>query len=123
MPFSLTFEIREGYVLGITTGEEATLDDSLRKIEAVRQRGLEVGLRRFLMDERQLAFLLEAHDIALLANRLEERNFQNNGNRVACLYNPECMQNCKMRETMYQNRSMNYRIFGDEESAVAWLLR
>ena len=99
------------------------VEDSLRKIQAVVQRGLEVGVRRFLMDERNLDFRLEAHDMAQLANHLERNNFQNNGNRVACLYNPKCLKNCKLRETMYQNRSVNYRIFEDEESALAWLLR
>lgn len=123
MSFSLSFELRDGYLLCTTTGEEATVNDSLRKIRTVMQKGLDVGMRRFLMDERRLDFTLEAHDIAQVSDRLVQNNAQNNGNRVACLYNPKCEKSCRLRETMYQNRSVNYRVFDDEAAALAWLMR
>ena len=123
MALTLSFEIRDGYIRCITLGEVRTLDDALERSRALLHKSLDTHLARFLLDDTQLRLTLEAHDIAMVGQWIDEHNAQTLGGRLAVLYNPECEANFRMCETIYQNRSLSYRVFEDEESAVAWLLR
>ena len=123
MAFSMTFENRDGYILCRTTGEVWTIDDALQRSQALMHKSLDTGLTRFLMDDRQLCLTLEAHDVFQVAQWLDRQNAQTLGGRLAVLANPEYEASFRLCETIYQNRSISYRVFTDEESALAWLLR
>jgi hypothetical protein len=123
MSFDLTFETRDGYIVGVVTGVIDTPDKLLRKIRTMVHKALDSNATRFLMDERALELRLEAHDIIEVANRLEERNIQSLGGRSACLCNPGFVELYRACETIYHNRSLSYGVFDREEDAVAWLMR
>ena len=40
---------------------------------------------------------------------------------MACLHRPERRDIYKVYETIYQNRSLSYRLFDDPDQALAWL--
>ena len=123
MSFDLWFETRNGYVVGTVVGRIATPDELLRKIRAVVHKGLDSNIARFLMDERNLDFRLEPHDIVQVADHLEKQNIQTLGGRSACLCNPAQTGRYRACETVYRNRSLSYRVFENEEAAVTWLMR
>ncbi|WP_319581989.1 hypothetical protein [uncultured Pseudodesulfovibrio sp.] len=123
MAFDLTFEIRDGYIVGLVIGLIDTPEALLHKIRTMVHKGLDSNMTRFLMDERGLDLRLEAHDIIKVANRLEERNVQSLGGRSACLCKPASFDLYRACETIYHNRSLSYKVFGDEADAVAWLMR
>lgn len=123
MSFDLSFETRNGYVVGTVVGRIATPNELLRKIRAVVHKGLDSNVVRFLMNERDLDFRLELHDIIQVADHLERHNVQILGGRSACLCNPGQLERYRACETVYRNRSLSYRVFGSEEAAVTWLMR
>ena len=123
MSFDLTFETRDGYIVGLVTGVIDTPEALLRKVQTMVHKALDSNVTRFLMDERGLDLRLEAHDVIEVANRLEERNVQSLGGRSACLCNPERFELYRACETIYHNRSLSYKVFEHEADAVAWLTR
>ncbi|HKI80829.1 MAG TPA: hypothetical protein VKA04_04220 [Pseudodesulfovibrio sp.] len=123
MSFDLSFEIRDGYIVGVVTGVIDTPEQLLRKIRTMLHKALDSNMNRFLMDERGLELHLEAHDIIQVANRLEYRNVQFLGGRSACLCNPGFVEQYRACETAYHNRSLSYKVFEREADAVAWLMR
>ena len=120
-PFSLELEMRDGYFVAVSQGEIRTLEEYFRKVRAIVDTGLGSAVYRILLDERKLFTHLDAHDIAMVAKLLEEEGVPGYGVRLACLYNPRCLDTHRLCETMYRNRSIIYRLFLDRESAVAWL--
>jgi hypothetical protein len=123
MSHDLTFEIRDGYIVGMVTGMIDTPEELLRKIRTMLHKALDSNITRFLMNERGLDLRLEAHDIIEVANRLEKKNVQSLGGRSACLCNPASIELYRACETIYHNRSLSYKVFTDEADAVAWLTR
>ncbi|WP_316897556.1 hypothetical protein [Pseudodesulfovibrio indicus] len=123
MAFKMSTEIRDGYILCVTTGEIRTADDILEKVEVLRRVGKREGFFRFLMEERRLRLLIDAHEISIAANLLEREGIQTIGGRMATLYNPDYPDAFRLQETMYMNRSLSYRLFREEAEALVWLMR
>ncbi|MGE4191965.1 MAG: hypothetical protein AB7E51_01105 [Pseudodesulfovibrio sp.] len=123
MGFKLSTEVRDGYIHGVTTGEIRTADHVLEKVESLRRVCEREGIFRFLMEERRLRLLVDAHESAIAANLLEREGIQTFGGRMATLYNPDYLDAFRLQETMYMNRSLSYRLFRDEAEALVWLMR
>jgi hypothetical protein len=123
MSFDLLFETRNGYVAGTVVGRIDTPEELLRKVRAMVHKALDSNVTRFLMDERNLDFRLEQHDIIQVANHLENHDVQILGGRSACLCDPRRIARYRACETAYRNRSLSYQVFESEEAAVAWLMR
>lgn len=121
MAFTLEFKQEDGYLVVKARGEvnsfEAFSDKARRVIEQI----VSSGSRRILLDDRKLSVQLDSLDISRIAGQLDSMNMQSMGLRLACLCQSEKREIYDNIETMYQNRSLNFKVFDDELSAVQWL--
>lgn len=82
---------------------------------------LELNVRLVLLDERQLELDLDNLDVKLGGESLDCSEVHTMGLRIACLCSPENRALYSMYETVYLNRSINFRTFDNEQAAIAWL--
>lgn len=102
-------------------GEAKTFEAFSDKARTVVAHVLSSGAKRILLDDRALAVALDTHDITRAADLLEKSNFQALGLRLASLCRPEDRCVYDSIETIYRNRSINFRRFDDKQTAVEWL--
>lgn len=122
MAYSLTFSDQQDWLLVVAEGDVTGFPEYAEKAQRVVESVLETGVKRVFLDDRRLVLSVDAHDITLLAEKLGEANLQSIGLRLACLCKPECNELYRTIETIYQNRSLNFRIFCDKDEALEWLL-
>ena len=122
MSYTLSFSKQDGWFSVAAQGEIDSFEVFSEKARTVTGEILQSGIKRILLDDRELAISLDAHDITLVAEQLEKANIQALGLRLASLCRPEDRETYRMFETIYGNRSINFRLFTDKQSALNWLL-
>jgi hypothetical protein len=76
-----------------------------------------------LLDEKRLTKHLDILDAYRLAEADITAKAATHGVRIACMPNPDDMEYARNLETILHNRSVSYRVFSDQDEAVAWLTR
>ena len=120
-PYSLTFATEDGYLFAKVAGEVSTLEQLSEKAHSIMGKVLELGMKRVLVDDRELSVHVDVHDAHCLANEMDGANLQVQGFRIACLYVAEHADIYRIFETGHRNRSLNFRAFTDQEAALKWL--
>ncbi|CCH48335.1 hypothetical protein [Pseudodesulfovibrio piezophilus] len=105
----------------VTRGGISGYDDFLEKAETIIDLVRDAGTRRILLDDRDVRIDLDVLDIIRVAERLDEADFPTLGLRIACLVGNQDHTVFRTVETIYSNRSINFRLFRCRESAIEWL--
>lgn len=121
MAYSLSFSQEDGWFSVVCVGDISSFEEFSGKATKVVQKVVASGCKRILLDDRNLALKLDAHDIICIAQQLEKANLQSMGMRLASLSRLEDDEVYTNIETIYQNRSINFRRFDDKKAAVEWL--
>jgi hypothetical protein len=90
--------------------------------EDFRVQATRLGLRRVLIDYTKARFHLDYHDMRELAEIGVQNDFPLYGLRIAVVCLPESLDRHRLFETIAANRSISYRVFSDEDEAMARLL-
>lgn len=121
MTFTVDFKL-EGDVLFVkATGKVHGVETFSEKATTVVREILRTNAKRIMLDDRELAVSLDAIDIKDIADVLEQSNLQTMGLRLACMCRQLDRDTYQLIETMYQNRSLNFRLFQKREEALEWL--
>jgi hypothetical protein len=75
-----------------------------------------------LIDYTKARFHLDYHDMRELAEIGVQNDFPLYGLRIAVVCLPESLDRHRLFETIAANRSISYRVFSDEDEAMARLL-
>ena len=121
MPYA--FEVREkpGYLLITLSGVSETVAELRSFSEAMVARVQEANCKRVLLDERATIKKLDFHDCMIHAERWVSEK-PRLGLRIAAVYAPADARNYHWVETIFQNRSIVYKIFDAMEEAEQWLM-
>ena len=121
MVFEVEFTKHDSWLLSKGKGRVTNADELLDKARKLVTKTFEVDIKRVLIDNRELDVVLDFHDSTIIADTLAEDDVQFLGRRYACLCNDLSLPTYQAFETAYRNRSINFRVFQDEESAMKWL--
>ena len=122
MTYTIDFKV-EGDVLFVkTSGKLHGVETFSEKAKTVVGEILRTNAKRIMLDDRELAVTLDALDIKDIADQLEKSNLQTMGLRLACMCRKLDSETYKLVETMYQNRSLNFRLFQSRDEALDWLI-
>ncbi|QGY39129.1 hypothetical protein GM415_02980 [Pseudodesulfovibrio cashew] len=115
-------EIRDDCLRVKATGCIDSIEDFIDYVDPLMHKLAESGIKRVLADERKLASRLDYVDIVTLTRRFADRRMdQPLGIRVAVLASESTPEFNRNYETAANTRAMVYRVFHDEETALAWL--
>ncbi len=121
MTLGWELEERGRYLLVTLTGVLGSVDDVAavagRVVSAVR----ESGCVRVLQDERGMEVTMDGYDTLFAADRVDTFA-PGSGVRVASLRSPANWEIGLVTETFLRSRSLNFRVFGGVDEALAWLL-
>ncbi|MEZ7198894.1 hypothetical protein [Pseudodesulfovibrio karagichevae] len=123
MNYTACIQPMETYLKITVSGTMESLEDMADFAELLSRMGEEYGLRWMLLDEKRLKKHLDVLDAYRLAEADITMQAAIRGVRIACMPNPEDIEFARNMETILHNRSISYRIFGDEDEAAAWLTR
>lgn len=104
-------------VTGIASG--GSLEGYVARVLSFGKRS---GLRRVLLDERELTLGTDMYEAYQIGESEAVVTAAMGGYRFACLASPENRDRNKAFETVMRNRSVNYRVFDSLEEAETWLL-
>jgi len=82
----------------------------------------ESGLKRILLDERELSIEADMYEAYLVGESDEIVTAAIEGYRFACVPDPANRSRNEAFETVMRNRSVNYRVFDSVRVAERWLL-
>lgn len=122
MAFQREVKQEDGWLHLITQGRIDNMEDFLAKVHL----GVDMvschNCRRVLVDDRGVEVLVDALSVYTGIDQLAESGLPSKGLKIAGLCRPEDKSVFKMIETAYRNRSVNYRLFVDDEAAaLEWL--
>lgn len=120
MAYEYTVQSMAGYLLFTITGTNYTAEDVLNFSEEIFSIARQKECSRLLLDERQLAMDFDQFDTYYFAENLASR-VPAMGLRAAVLASPENIKQHSWTETLFQNRSINYKVFITMEKAIEWL--
>ena len=112
---------QSGYLLVKAVGTMDSFDVMLDYAKTVLAAIESTGGKTLMLDHRSLRFKMFSLDAIDLAAWLEEREVQSMGLRTAVLPAKGDMLIGKFFETVFVNRSLQLRVFSDEEAAARWL--
>lgn len=127
MEYTIQLDSTNGLVLVHAAGEWESDKDNLM-VQQIMQTVIESGLRKVLLDIRELKFDLSMAHIFERARSMRDARMQQGtvSSRVALVYdaqNQKLDADMRFFETAAQNRSIPYRVFKDIEEARAWLFQ
>lgn len=111
---------RKGYLLCKTTGETSSVEDIFTYARAVTDAARKADCTYIFLDERGMTSTLDPLDIYMACEELACGGLLR-GFRFASLRTTLNKKSAQNFETMFQNRSINYRFFIDYEEAEKWL--
>lgn len=123
MPVDVVMTPTDEYLLIESSGEMATFEEGVEYIEAQVVKARETGIRRILVDDRNMAVSLDYADILALAEYWGRSGLPSMGLRVAALPPPAAPQGQQAYETTATNRSIVFKVFFDRQEAEDWLLK
>ena len=123
MPYFTSLQYLNGYLRVTVTGTLESVEELFNYARLLAKEGEEHQTTRALVDERKLVDHTDLMDAYILSESDFTADMAMRGVRVACLAGPENLEQTMAFETVMQNRSLNYRVFTDEDTATAWLMR
>lgn len=123
MAIKLTMTSKDGYLLAKGVGKVSTVKETLEYNIQMVEEAERTGLTRMLVDERDIEFNLDFHDVLKVVDYWDKKMLPLQGFRVASLPSPIVLNPQEGYETAANNRSMLYRVFTDEGEALSWLLQ
>ncbi|WP_316898620.1 hypothetical protein [Pseudodesulfovibrio indicus] len=121
MSYTACIQSMDSYLIVTVSGSIESSEELADLAGLLVSMGREYGMTRALLKEYRLIKNVDALDIYSVGEAQVSVEAAAMGVRVACLPNPDEIQLAHTLETVLCNRSVNYRIFEDEETAVAWL--
>lgn len=110
----------EGDLLHVVTrGEDESLQQALDYAQAVIDHARRLGVRRILLDERQLTYRIGTFDTYELARQTAEQIPE--VAFVALVPDPAGIEEAAFWENVVVNRGLTARVFRDVDAARAWL--
>jgi hypothetical protein len=127
MQYTIQLDTVSGVISVIATGNWQFEVDTLMARE-IMQKVDESGLRKVLLDIRELQFDLSMAHIFNRANILRNQRMEQGvvSSKVALVYaagNKKLDSDMRFFETTAQNRAVPYRVFTDMQAAKAWILQ
>ena len=123
MTISLSMETRGDHLRVTVRGDIRHIDEIVDYSAAYRIEATRLGLRRVLIDYTDALFHLDYHDLHELAEHGVRKDFHLRGLRIAAVCSTENAVQHRQYETIAANRSITYKVFNDEASALDWLLK
>jgi len=100
--------------------------DSVEEVElymdTIRLAALSKGVKKVLLDERNLMQMQDAHEAYELSESEATRLTALAGIRLSSVCNPDNYDLNKTYETFLMNRSLIFKVFLDEQEAIDWLI-
>lgn len=126
MEYNIQKTQNDQIILVYASGEH-DLETDNTMVREIMQNVAETGIRKVLIDLRQLQFDLSTAEIFKRAMEMREQRLKRRtvSAKVALVYlsdNPKIREDMRFFETASQNRGIPYRVFADMEKAKAWLL-
>jgi len=121
MLYTTTITDKKDYLLIESEGKAKDFADIAAYTDLIISHSQRHRQKRILLDETSVTLSLDAHDASLLAERLVASMVPNMGIRVAAVCAPCNYAIARIIETAFQNRSLNFRMFEDMQSAIDWL--
>ena len=112
---------REGYLQVTSAGKMDAYDGMLEYAKSILAALDSSGRKAVLLDHRSLNFKMFSLDAVDIAAWLDEQNIQSMGLRAAALPAKGDLLISKFFETVFVNRSLNLKVFSNEDAAVVWL--
>ncbi|MGL1863042.1 MAG: hypothetical protein OCC46_11025 [Pseudodesulfovibrio sp.] len=121
MTYDYAMTMKDDYLLVTIGGESNTIEDVLSLADRVLIEAKRNNCTCILFDERTVTVNLDQHDVYQCTEALAE-HLPSAGIRVAVVHNTTDLAIYQCFETMLRNRSINYKLFDDFQSAEKWLL-
>jgi len=122
MPVQTTMTVMDGYIQARTTGTIESAQEAIAYTTIHVDKARQTGIRRLLLDERDVTFRVDFADSMEVAEYWNSKGLPALGLRLAVLPSHTTPVQMEEFETLAANRSVAYRVFADEESALDWLL-
>lgn len=122
MAYTTELSRREGYLHVESSGALDTPQDVEEYLDYLCHEAIAHQTKRLLLDERQLINRQDVYEAYGICESDPVTNAALTGIRVACVCHPRDYELNKAYETLLLNRSLLFRVFLEEEAAVAWLL-
>jgi len=121
MRFHYSYEDRPGYMLVQPVGTPQTAEELGRNAIEMFLKASKTTSKCVLIDRQGEGIHFDKLDFVTVSNLLDENGLQNLGVRVAVLVSQENADQFTSLETSLAIRAFSYKVFGDEQKAVAWL--
>lgn len=112
----------EGYIRIVTKGVLQTLEELVEYGSFMYEQATSSGVPRILLDEDLMEDASDAGTIYVYSEHEIITKTATAGIRIAGVCTPENYDINKVFETMFQNRSYNFRVFLHEQEAIDWLM-
>ena len=122
MPYTTTITKEPDYVRILVKGTPTSPGEAAKYADIVIDSTTEHQCHRILLDEIDFHMNVDMLGAIQLTEILIEKDVPSMGLRVAAVVLPENMAGERALETAMRNRSINYRVFDDMETAQQWLL-
>lgn len=123
MPYKASFQYQGTYLKVTLSGSLESTEELFDYAQLLVRMGEEYQTRRALVDKRKLEDKTDLMDAYQLSESKLTADSAMKGVRIACLADSTNLEHLTAYETVMQNRSLNYKIFTDEDLATAWLLK
>lgn len=121
MPIQFETRKENGYIRIIPTGRLETLDELIEYGTYMYDQAIACDIHRVLLDEKDLIDAADASTIYEWCENEVVSKTATSGIRIAGVCTADNFACNKVYETMFQNRSYNFRVFLNEEEAIQWL--
>ena len=111
---------QEDYLVVTVTGVIDSFDELMEYTWTVRSRAAALGYEKVLLDQRAMSFDFELGEIYLMAQELEKQSISGVSTRWAVVCQQERLEWMECVELFMRNRSYEYRVFSNMESALGW---
>lgn len=121
MGFQYTYEEKAGYTLVVPEGKPTSVDELGEQALEMFRRAGRSDSKCVLIDRQDNKIELDKLDMVYVSDLLDKHDLQNLGVRVAVLSSPENVEVFTSLETSLTIRAFSYRVFADQDKAIAWL--
>lgn len=122
MSYTTKFTDTNDYLIATAVGEINTPEAALEYTSGTMEVALRRNYTRMLLRSQALDARLDTHDSIIVVDALRQAAPPNRKVRIASVTIPEQIPYYEVYETVFQNRSFNFRAFTSEEKALEWLL-
>lgn len=117
----VTFEIRDGYLLVIATGQRTSLAGMVNNTSLVYSKAVEVNRRKILLDGRGLEFHINRTEAFNLIKMYEGKFPDSRSIKLAGVFNKNQFELVSLWQEIGAKRGFEIKIFQDFSEAENWL--